>query len=177
MMYNSKVIVISGMMGSGKTTLINQLHQTLSNSKILSFDDYDIDALPSAPALELPLKETVNQYDIQRLLADFFAVQTSYPFILLDFPFGNRHQDIAPYIDQTIYIKTPLDIALARGILRDYRDRSAKEIMSWLTDYLENAREILLDYEAFISETADLTLDGTLSLATQTDLVLDLLKK
>ncbi|MDV7686766.1 nucleoside/nucleotide kinase family protein [Oenococcus oeni] len=51
----SKVIVISGLTAGGKTALIKALAQKLTNSKIISFDDYDIDQLPSAPSLSTPL--------------------------------------------------------------------------------------------------------------------------
>ncbi|GEQ50258.1 NB-ARC domain-containing protein [Tetragenococcus koreensis] len=45
-MKDSKVIVVSGMGGSGKTTIVKGLIKRYPNSKYLSFDDYDIDALP-----------------------------------------------------------------------------------------------------------------------------------
>lgn len=115
----------------------------------------------------------MNQYDLKALLNDFYVAQKGYPFILLDFPFGYRHQDLTTYIDHVVYIKTPLDIALARGVIRDYRDRSTEEIMHWLTQYLDGARTTFMDYETFISETADLILDGTMEVMQQTALVLE----
>lgn len=36
----TKVIVISGVTASGKTTLINALSDTVENAYVLSFDDY-----------------------------------------------------------------------------------------------------------------------------------------
>ena len=64
-MYNSKVIVVSGITAGGKTSLVKELVENVDNSCVLSFDDYSIDALPSAPPMELLLedfKTAVNQY-------------------------------------------------------------------------------------------------------------------
>ncbi|KRN59874.1 hypothetical protein IV70_GL001369 [Carnobacterium maltaromaticum DSM 20342] len=74
-MYNSKVIVVSGITAGGKTSLVKELIENVDNACALSFDDYSIDALPSAPPMELLLedfKTAVNQYDITQLMDDFF---------------------------------------------------------------------------------------------------------
>lgn len=73
----TKVIVISGVTASGKTTLINALSDTVENAYVLSFDDYSIDALPSAPSHAFLLKNfnvAVNLFDITQLMKDFFSV-------------------------------------------------------------------------------------------------------
>lgn len=57
----SCVVVVSGVTAGGKTTLINELHKEFTDSKVISFDDYSIDALPSAPSIETPVQEAVNQ--------------------------------------------------------------------------------------------------------------------
>lgn len=173
---NSYVIVVSGVTGSGKTTLINALHQKL-NSQIISFDDYSIDALPSAPPIDTPVKDAVNQYDISALMSAFHKVANRYPFILIDFPFGYKNKILKPYIDKVIYVKTPLDVCLARQILRDYQDKSSEQIMAWLKTYLTFARPIFIDHEQFVSSDADLILDGTLPLTNKIKLVLNLIKK
>lgn len=173
---NSYVIVVSGVTGSGKTTLINALHQKL-NSKIISFDDYSIDALPSAPPIDTPVKDAVNQYDISSLMYDFHKVANRYPFILIDFPFGYKNKILKPYIGKVIYVKTPLDVCLARQILRDYQDKSSKQIMAWLKSYLTFARPIFIDHEQFVSSDSDLIVDGTLPLTDKVSLVLNSIEK
>ncbi|MFC6177646.1 adenylylsulfate kinase [Companilactobacillus huachuanensis] len=175
-MKDSFVIVVSGIMGSGKTTLINALHEKLP-SKIISFDDYSIDALPSAPPIDTPVKDAVNQYDISALIADLKKFYNQIPFILIDFPFGYENGILAPYIDRVVYIKTPLDICLARQIIRDYQNKTTEEIMEWLKTYITFARPIFLDHENFISNSADLIIDGTLPLADKVNLSLNLIKK
>ncbi|CCO11955.2 putative uncharacterized protein [Carnobacterium maltaromaticum LMA28] len=67
--------VVSGITAGGKTSLVKELIENVDNACALSFDDYSIDALPSAPPMELLLedfKTAVNQYDITQLMDDFF---------------------------------------------------------------------------------------------------------
>lgn len=42
-----------------------------------------------------------------------------YDWILLDYLFAYIHERLSKYIDFTIFIDTPLDIAMSRRILRD----------------------------------------------------------
>ena len=165
-MSKSQVIVVSGVMGGGKTTLIQSIANYIPDSYIVSFDDYSIDALPSAPPLDLFLddfKSAVNQYDISLLMSDFKKALNRYSFILIDFPFGYEHEDLKPYINKVIYLRTPLDICFARQIIRDYSNKQVADVIGWAQTYLEFARPIFLEHDKFISKTADYILDGSLS--------------
>lgn len=173
----SKVIVISGLTAGGKTTLIKALAQKLTNSKIISFDDYDIDQLPSAPSLSTPLSESVNQYDITEIVQAVKSARTKFDYVLVDFPFGNRHNSLTSLINLTVYIKTPLDLLLARQILRDYSTSELTDILDWLKTYIRIARPIFLANEQFVSSSADLILDGSSSLPLKVDSVLKKLQR
>lgn len=162
-MVKSQVIVISGITASGRTTLVKQLHKEFPESRILSFDDYNMGTLPPVP-VDNPLKTIMNQFDADRLMEDFLQLYDKVPLILLDFPFGYKLQVLQSYIDKVVYLKIPLDIALARQIIRDYPEKSAEEIIARLQNYLDYARQIFIDHGDFISEDADLILDGPLSL-------------
>lgn len=175
-MKSSYVIVVSGVTASGKTTLIKKLHEKLP-STVISFDDYSIDALPSAPPIDMPVKEAVNKYDISALMNDFQKADNHYPFILIDFPFGYKHAVLKPFIDKVVYLKTPLDVCLARQLIRDYSDKTTLETIDWLKTYLDFARPIFLDHEQFVSNDADLIIDGTLDLNEKINLVLKSIPK
>ena len=171
-MYNSKVIVVSGITAGGKTSLVKELVENVDNSCVLSFDDYSIDALPSAPPMELLLedfKTAVNQYDITQLMDDFFLTTKKrvFEFVFIDFPFGYEHDSLKPYIDTVIYVKTPLDVSFARQVIRDYSDRDKEEIINWSKTYLNYARPIFLEHEKIVSSNADYILDGTISMTEQ----------
>jgi len=65
-----------------------------------------------------------------------------------------------------------LYFCLARQVIRDYQDKSSDEIMEWLKTYLDFARPIFVDHEQFVSNDADLVMDGTLSLNEKLNLAL-----
>ena len=161
-MKRGKVIVVSGVTASGKTTLVRELSR-LADGIVISFDDYSIDALPSAPSFDYFLqypRAAINQYDISLLLKDLKRAMLLYPIIFVDFPFGYEHQDLRQLIDTVIYLKTPLDIAFARQIKRDYTNKSKEAILTWADTYLSYARELFVLHEQIIAETADYVLDG-----------------
>lgn len=165
-MSESKVIVISGVTAGGKTTLIQKISSYINSSYVISFDDYSIDALPSAPSFDFFLenpREAVNQYDISLLMNDLIKVKDQYDIILVDFPFGYEHDVLKPFIDKVIYLKTPLDVAFARQIIRDYSDKNKESILDWANTYLNYARPIFVEHEKLVSSTADYLLDGMIT--------------
>ncbi|MFC6202458.1 adenylyl-sulfate kinase [Lactiplantibacillus nangangensis] len=171
-MHKTKVIVVSGVTAGGKTTLIFALSQSIDNACVVSFDDYSIDALPSAPTVKQLLAnfgKAVNQYDLSTLMAALTAAIDSNQFsvILLDFPFGYEHAVLKPYIDTVIYLRTPLDITFARRLIRDFSESSRAEIMNWTKTYLNEARSLFVTHDRTVSATADYVLDGTTSTGEQ----------
>ncbi|MHC5227060.1 nucleoside/nucleotide kinase family protein [Enterococcus sp. LJL99] len=161
-MKKSKVIVISGMGGSGKSFYTEKLVAAYPDSKSLAFDDYDIDALPSAPPIDMPIEQAVNQYDIRRMVKDLRKEYGKYTYLFLDFPFGYKHEALKEWIDTVIYVQTPLDISFARRLLRDFQGQTGEVIQEMTESYLTFARPIFVDYERFIIEDVDLVIDGSL---------------
>lgn len=151
------------------------MHQELTDNAVISFDDYSIDDLPSAPSIDTPVKDAVNKYDISSLMKDFLKIKDKYHYILIDFPFGYKNKILKPYIDKVVYVKTPLDVCLARQIMRDYSDKSTAEIITWVKTYLDFARPIFVDHNNFVSEDADLIIDGLLPLEKKVRLVKELI--
>ena len=170
-MTQGKVIVISGVTCSGKTTLTKALKNQFQRSLMIEFDNYDIDQLENAPSIDTPIEIAVNQYDISLLLVDLIVALPLYDYIFIDFPFGYQHQDLEPFIDLAFYVKTPLDICFARSVMRDFKNKNANEIKDWANTYLTFARPLFLNHDVFISQTVDLIIDGTLSTDKQIKLV------
>lgn len=161
----TKVITISSITAGGKSTLIRTLLELLPETKIISFDDYSIDALPSAPSFDFFLKEplaAINQYDLTLLMNDFISFYGKVPLILIDFPFGRTHQTLDSLIDQAIYLQTPFDIALARYIKREYHQHSEPQaIFDWCQTYIEFVQPLVALHEKVVLPSCDLILDGT----------------
>lgn len=63
-----------------------------------------------------------------------------YDYILLDYPFAKMHSGMQEYIDYTIFIDTPLDIAMARRILRDFKETSIDHLLNDMSNYLTHGR-------------------------------------
>ena len=90
--------------------------------------------------------------------------------IILDFPFGRRHPRFADIIDLDVFIDTPLDVAMARRILRDCfgetrksSEEALEDLRAELTHYLVKARFPFLD-ACKARDASDLILDGWSSL-------------
>ena len=63
-------------------------------------------------------------WDLSPLKADIEKIINSdrYDYLLLDYPFAYQNKMIKDYLDCCIFIDTPLDIALARKVLRDMKN-------------------------------------------------------
>lgn len=170
-MEQAQVIVISGVMGSGKTTLTKALSKSFKQSITIEFDNYNIDQLINAPSIDTPIEVAVNQYDISALIIDLKTELFLNHYIFIDFPFGYRHKELAPFIDFAFYIKTPLDICFARKILRDFNSKNGLDMQEWAETYLSFARPLFLNHELFISDSVDSIIDGTLSTKEQIEIV------
>ncbi len=70
--------------------------------------------------------------DVQLLLSDNPPLN----FILLDYPFAYSHNEMNQFINFTIFIDTPLDIALARRILRDFIEDPIENVRNDVENYL-----------------------------------------
>ncbi len=67
------------------------------------------------------------------------------------------------FIDVTIFIDTPLDIAMARRILRDFKEDTRSEIHNDLKHYITYARKAYLEALHTVKPNSDIVLDGSLS--------------
>ena len=158
-----KVIAISALAGGGKTTLTEALLPRLPGARALHFDDIPGRLLPmdycewSEAGADYSLWDLSALEDgLRRLLAENPA------YILVDYPFGRAHPMIAPYLDCALWIDTPLDIALARRVLRDTPRKGAVIMKQTLEFYLARHRDTYLVHEATVRPTCDFILDGTL---------------
>lgn len=167
-MVNKKplVIAISAVSGGGKTTITNYLNTRFTNSKALFFDNYQFDGpddicdwvLRGADYNEWNLDPLVN--DVRSLLS---ASVNPHNIILLDYPFSYIHKSMAKYIDYSIFIDVPLDIAMARRILRDFKDNSIDYVKNQLHNYLNLGRTAYIEMLKTIKPSCNFIINGLLT--------------
>lgn len=83
-------------------------------------------------------------------------------YIILDYPFSYQQKQVAPYIDLSIFIDTPLDLCLARRILRDFSSAAGQDICHNMTWYINRGRPSYCNSVKMGKMDADLIIDGAL---------------
>ncbi|EGT3617670.1 hypothetical protein FHH43_15800 [Clostridium perfringens] len=159
------VIAVAAVSGGGKTTIINDLVKNLPFSKAVYFDEYDFDEYPENFYKWIQNGSDFNDWNIDVLVKDVKNLlnQSDFHYILLDYPFAYKNKQLSPYIDCAIFIDTPLDIAMARRILRDMINEPKELLANDLNHYLSYGRFAYLEMIKQIKPNSDLIIDGTLS--------------
>lgn len=159
------VISIAAISGGGKTTITKQLAQNLHKSKALFFDDYDFDG-PDDIVDWIESGGNPNEWNLTPFVKDLIDLLSEpLDFIILDFPFSYEHLQVRQFIDYSVFIDTPLDIALARRILRDFGEGPIGNILVDMENYISRGRQAYLHMLRTIKPTADVVVDGTLSVS------------
>jgi uridine kinase len=165
---NSKktfVIAIAAVSGGGKTFITEKINKQFSSCKALYFDDYDFEG-PESICQWVEKGSNYNVWNLQPLIKDIEMIindqENHIDLLILDYPFAKKHDLMNTYIDYTFFIDTPLDIALSRRILRDFKKHSIDELESELTDYMLNSRKAYLDMLKRIKPNSDYRIDGSL---------------
>ncbi|MBW3494067.1 hypothetical protein [Bacillus sp. FDAARGOS_1420] len=160
----TKIISIAAVSGGGKTTITESLAHELKNSKALYFDRYKFDNCPADICKWIDDGANYDEWvltplihDIQHLIRD-----GNVDYIIVDYPFAYLNSEMRQFIDVTIFIDTPLDIAMARRILRDFKEGTMDEIHNDLKHYITYARKAYLEAIHTVKPNSDIVLDGSL---------------
>ena len=178
------VIGISAISGGGKTALTLRVAELLGNAVTIHFDDYDDSTIHpenmrewfNAGADYNAWEPPVFTEHLRSLKAggsvlsvDGGAAIGPAKYVVVDAPLGRAQSESGMLIDFMVYVDTPLDVAMARRILRDLERTRDQDVSEYLADlrsdlvgYLNGAREIYAHKQ--VAETSDLVLDGQLSL-------------
>ena len=158
-----KIIAIGAVTAGGKTTLVNAIKDKLTRTASLHFDDYSFDGEVIDFYKWVSDGANYNVWDLSPLKADIEKIINSdrYDYLLLDYPFAYQNKMIKDYLDCCIFIDTPLDIALARKVLRDMKESSADDIRYEMDVYLKYARIAYVQMLQDILPISDYVIDGT----------------
>jgi len=167
------IIAINSISGGGKTALAKLLGESLPASVVLCFDDFDeTNVYPEDYYDWWKRGADLNEFDCPGLCqaVDAEIERGAAEYIILDYPFGRDHPRFEALIDLSVFVDTPLDVAMARRIIRDYDSVSGtspadvlERLRGELTHYLEKSRFVYLDTERH-KNRSDLILDGCRSL-------------
>jgi uridine kinase len=161
-----KIISIAAISGGGKTTITKTLARKMNNTKELFFDDYNFENSPVDLIKWVNEGANYNLWNLKPLLSDIDVLINSKEapsYILLDYPFSYKNDSMKNLIDLSVYIDTPLDVAMARRLLRDYSNNPITKIHNNLNFYLKYGRKAYLEMETTIKPNSDTVIDGTLS--------------
>lgn len=156
------VIAISAVSGGGKTTVAKALSEQLPNARALYFDELSLSGPDDIPKW-IHEGGDPHVWDLAPLVGALNELSTESPdFIVLDYPFLYGHRQVSELIDQAVFIDTPLDIAMARRVIRDFAGRSMEDVIRDMQHYLSHARPAYLSMLNTVKPRADLVVDGSL---------------
>ena len=168
------VISISGLSGSGKTAVTNVLKARLANSAIVSFDDYGERVYLDRDINEWSADTSDDEWHTEPIAADVERLLNKpLDYIILDYPFGYGNRLVGQHINLAVFVDAPLDVALARRIIRDYTSReentnvadveevSLAALDKELRFYLARSRSTYARMPEMQKPTSDLVVDGT----------------
>lgn len=160
----TKIISIAAVSGGGKTTITESLAHELKKSKALYFDRYKFDNCPVDICKWIDDGANYDEWVLTPLIADIqhLLQNSNLDYIIVDYPFAYLNSEMRELIDITIFIDTPLDIVMARRILRDFTEDKISEIHNDLKHYITHARKAYLEAINTVKPNSDIVLDGSL---------------
>jgi uridine kinase len=176
----SYLVAVSAPVGGGKSSLVRGLAERLPDACAIHFDNYE--ALTDRPIDEIQrwMKDgaDVDDFVVEHLPEHLARLKNggaitdptgteiaAAKYIFFETPFARQHRTTGELIDLSIWIDTPLDVALARN-LREFTRRPdmSADLAAWLGPYLDSYLDVVRDLLVMQSETvgaaADIKLDG-----------------
>ncbi len=153
------VIAISGISGSGKSTVCEQIARRIHKTAVVRFEDYlGFQRLNYKWLFE---GGNFNSLDLEalRCAADAAARKSKNDCVLIDYPLGRCNECMNKVIDFAFYIDVPPDVALARRLTRDIR-AGGEKVRSTIALYKDYGYKISRKIVENVPKTVDVTVNG-----------------
>ncbi len=121
----TQILAIAGASGSGKSTIVRNVAALFKNAKMMFYDDYR----PNYDKLTKDLEELHNGHTIKYPSNNRIIHPNQ--IIVLEEPTGRRRKGMDDKIDFLVYINTPLEICLARVLIRSIEQSRDEAINSF----------------------------------------------
>lgn len=192
----TKVIAITGCMGSGKTTLVQHLHQLIPGSHFLIEDDYQTMTQMDLEQLRRWVTDgscidDLNLNGFDTAIASNIRVDSSDSIsggpkiLLIESQFGRAHSALVDLVDYQIWIDSPLDFCLARKIIelsQTRRDSSVAaledgQLGGFCRNYLDLTAHLLRKQKILVEAVSNHILVNDRSVSWLVDQALEVLHK
>lgn len=180
-MNNTKVVAVSGVSGSGKTTIVKQLANEFDCPFLLFDDHIDKSTYPQNMKNWLKNGANVSLIKTPKFVTSLEKLikKNSSRFIFIEEPFGKERDSMSPLIDFVVLLDQPMELCLARIIRRhteNPRKDSITSISNYLNKYVDYFREIYVDAANQVRRNSDLIFQDVVSIKDTTNYISNWLK-
>lgn len=165
------VVAVSGISGAGKSSVIKRTREILGDAEALYFDDYAaVSTYPRDLKDWMERGANVDEFQTPQLANDLrkMRAESAASVVLVEEPFGKLRRHMAGLIDFAIHIDVPIDVLLARRLLRrieEERERPdlVERLERDLKHHLALGHDLDILGSAAMKKVADFVVDGTKS--------------
>ena len=175
-MNNTKVVAVSGVSGSGKTTIVKKLANEF-NCPFLLFDEHtDEDTYPQNMRGWLKDGANVSLIKTPKFVSSLKSLisKNSSRFIFIEEPFGRERDSMSSFIDYVVLLDQPMELCLTRIIKRHTEQPNSDSISSisnYLDKYDDHFREIYISTVNQVRHNSDLIFQEVMSIKDTTNYI------
>lgn len=164
-----KVVAISGVSGSGKTSVIKQLSKQFSCPYLL-FDQFtDENTYPNDMKQWFKHGADVSDIKTPKFVTSLrhLKAENNNEFLFIEEPFGRCRDSISSLIDYVVLLDQPMEVCLSRVIMRNIKHPSNDSLTSiprYLSMYDDYFREIYIALTNQVRADSDLIIQAVTSI-------------